>query len=145
MFPIWFAPLGSSSPRRGLCPVGGKGLRIAKSLPFKSAQKPALARPSSWPLAKSSLQWRFKPYSPRRGLCPVGGKGLRIAKSLPFKSAQKPALARPSSWPLAKSSLQWRFKPQCISVSDLVRPDLVRPLGLFFSQKRALSCGRERS
>ena len=23
--------------------------------------KPALARPSSWPLAKSSLQWRFKP------------------------------------------------------------------------------------
>ena len=61
VFPIWFALLGSSSPRRGLCPVGGKGLRIAKSLPFKSAQKPALARPSSWPLAKSSLQWRFKP------------------------------------------------------------------------------------
>ena len=37
----------------------GKSLRIAKSLPFSSAPKPALARPSSWPLAESFLQWKY--------------------------------------------------------------------------------------
>ena len=56
--------------------MGGKGLHGLLNLLFNGdlnpnvslvrplvgkGPKPALARPSSWPLAKSSLQWRFKP------------------------------------------------------------------------------------
>ena len=102
--------------------MGGKDLRIAKSLPFKSAPKPALARPLHGHLLNllfngdlnlSGLCYRFDepPSGALQKRALSCGKGLRIAKSLPFKSAPKPALARPSSWPLAKSSLQWRFKP----------------------------------
>ena len=74
--------------------MGGKDLRIAKSLPFKSAPKPALARPSHGHLLNLLFNGDLNPNvsvvpiwfdplgssSPRRGLCPVGGRALSCGR-----------------------------------------------------------------
>ena len=58
---LWIAKSSLNGDLNPNVSVGLANLLLPKAGSVPKGPKPALARPSSWPLAKSSLQWRFKP------------------------------------------------------------------------------------